>query len=359
MSLVRRLWEIVLELDRFIRMHFVGFAAVWCVLGAATAAGELAPRELIPVLLAALSFHVYAYVLNDVVDLPVDRTHPARRRDPLVRGAIRPGSALGVALLQVPLGFGVLWAAEAAPFAFAALGTGLASMTIYDVWGKRCPIPPLTDLAQGLGWGALAYVGAGLVADAPGALTHLLFVYGAGHIFLINGIHGGIRDLENDLARGSFTTAAFLGARPEAGSVRSTPAVLAFTLALQLGLASLLVGPVWLGAYGHGGGLDVAIRIVSLALAAALCFLAVRVARPELPGWDAAMRIHLFAIPFSLILLFLPSVGADVAVLVVVLYALPTVTLDFTRQLLLRLVSLGAVRRLSVAVPAGEEEDAP
>ena len=359
MSLVRRLWEVVLEIDRFIRMHFVGFAAVWCVLGAATAAGSLGPLEWIPVLLAALSYHVYAYVLNDVVDLPVDRTHPDRQRDPLVRGAIRPGTALGVALLQVPLGFGVLWAVGAAPFAWAALGAGFVLMTLYDVWGKRCPVPPLTDLAQGLGWGMLAYVGAGLVADEPSALTHLLCAYGAGHISLINGIHGGLRDLENDLARGSLTTAAFLGARPEAGGVRSTPGVLAFTLVLQLGLATLLVWPVWAGAYGHPSGLDVAARMLSLALAAGLCFLAVRVARPELPGWDASMRIHLFAIPFSLILLFLPVVGAPIAACVLVLYALPTVTLDFTRQLFARLLGLGAVRPLSVAVPEGDEEGAP
>jgi 4-hydroxybenzoate polyprenyltransferase len=359
MSLGRRLWEVVLEIDRFIRMHFVGFATVWCVLAAATAAGRLGPLELIPVLLAALCYHVYAYVLNDVVDLPVDRTHPDRQRDPLVRGAVRPGTALGFALLQVPLGFGVLWAVGAAPFAWAALGAGFLLMTIYDVWGKRCPVPPLTDLAQGLGWGTLAYVGAGLVADEPSALTHLLFAYGAGHILLINGIHGGIRDLGNDLARGSLTTAAFLGARPEAGAVRSTRGVLVFTLVLQLGLAVLLVWPVWAGAYGHPSGLQVVARLLSLALAAGLCFLAVRVARPELPGWDASMRIHLFAIPFSLILLFLPVVGAPIATLVLVLYVLPTVTLDFTRQFFARLLGIGAERRLSVAVPGGEEKGAP
>jgi len=340
LSLLRRLWELVLTIDRFIRMHFVGFAAVWCVLGAATARDPIGPRELIPVLLVALAYHVFAYVLNDVVDLPVDRTHPARQRDLLVRGGIRPGTALGVALLQVPLGFGVLWGAEAAPFAWLALGAGFALMGVYDVWGKRCPIPPLTDLAQGLGWGSLAYVGAGLVADETTPLTHLLFAYGAGHIFLINGIHGGIRDLENDLARGSLTTAAFLGARPVAGGCRSTPAVLAFTLTLQVGLAALLVGPVWSGAYDYPSGVADAARVGSLLLASGLCVLAVRVARPELPGWDVSMRLHLFAIPFSLILLFLPILGAPIATLVLVLYALPTVTIDFTRQLLARCLGL-------------------
>ena len=28
-------------------------------------------------------------------------------------------------------------------------------MTAYNVWGKRCPIPPLTDLVQAVGWAAL------------------------------------------------------------------------------------------------------------------------------------------------------------------------------------------------------------
>jgi 4-hydroxybenzoate polyprenyltransferase len=331
------LWERFLDIDHFVRLHFVGFAAVMCLLGATSAGATLSPGELTSVLAVAVCFHIYAYVLNDVVDLPVDRTHPARQKDLLVRGAVGPGAALAFALVQIPLSAGIVWLSGGDALACGALGAGYLLMGIYDLWGKKFPLPPLTDLAQGLGWGCLAYVGAGLVGGSPSTLTHLLFAYGAAHIFLINGIHGGIRDLANDLRQQRVTTAAFLGARPEPdGGVRSTGRVLAFSMVLQSGLAVLLVLPVWANSYGYEGALHPVMLGLAVGLAGLLLFLAVRVARPELPGWDTAMRVHLFLIPFSLILLFLPTLGAPLALLVVVLYALPGMTIDFTQQLLAR-----------------------
>src|SRR4029077_14145933 len=53
--------------------------------------------------------------------------------------------------------------------------------------------------------------------------------YGATFIFLINGVHGGLRDLVNDLRCGMATTASFLGARPRPdGQVESSPALQVF-----------------------------------------------------------------------------------------------------------------------------------
>src|SRR4029077_10201067 len=53
--------------------------------------------------------------------------------------------------------------------------------------------------------------------------------YGATFIFLINGVHGGLRDLVNDLRCGMATTASFLGARPRPdGQAESPPALQVF-----------------------------------------------------------------------------------------------------------------------------------
>jgi hypothetical protein len=88
-------------------------------------------------------------------------------------------------------------------------------MTVYNLYGKRCPCPPLTDFAQGLGWASLA-VYAALVLD-PGRRSHdwlvvgAVALFGVGFILLISGIHGGLRDLVNDRAHGRPTTARFLG----------------------------------------------------------------------------------------------------------------------------------------------------
>jgi 4-hydroxybenzoate polyprenyltransferase len=331
---LRRAWSIVLTVDRFVRIHFVGFASMLCLLGAASVTPAIEARSLAALVAVALCFHVFSYVLNDVIDLPIDRTQPLRRRDPLVRGAIRPGQALAFALLQIPLSFAVLLAAEAAPFAFLALGGGYAGMTAYNLWGKRCPVPLLTDAAQGLGWGSLALVGAGLEAATPPPLAILVCAYGAGHIFLINGIHGGLRDLDNDLAHGSRTAAIFLGARPTPSGPVAPPAVWIFSLGVQAALAALLLGALWAGAFGYSD----LVRSSLLGIVGGLCgicvFLAHRVARPQLPGWDVAMRLHLFLIPFTLIVACLPRLPIALQLALLAVYVLPVLTLEWTHRIL-------------------------
>ena len=100
-----------------------------------------------------------------------------------------------------------------------AIGTAFALSIVYDKWGKMCPVPPLTDLVQGLAWGSLAVFAALAASPKVGLLdirerTLPLLAFGVGFIFLINGVHGGLRDLWNDLTHHRKTTAIFLGAKP-------------------------------------------------------------------------------------------------------------------------------------------------
>jgi 4-hydroxybenzoate polyprenyltransferase len=207
------------DVDRFTRLHYFGFTSMLILLGAAMVRGD-PDKTLVGGLLAVgLCFHICSYVLNDVIDLDLDKKQPKRAKDPLVRGAISKEVALALALVQIPLAALLSFLLEASLWACLALGAGFALILVYNVWGKCCPFPPLTDLVQGLGWGSLVWYGA-LVArpDAPIDLilerTLPLFVYGTGFILLINGVHGGLRDLRTDRDNGMRTTALFLGARP-------------------------------------------------------------------------------------------------------------------------------------------------
>jgi 4-hydroxybenzoate polyprenyltransferase len=220
-------------IDGFIRIHYFGFTAMLVLLGAALFRPEPNMAFAAALVGAALAFHVYAYVLNDVIDLEHDKNEPRRKHHPLVAEAITPEAAAGIA--AGAFGVGILSALHATGFDFSAsvnrlaVGVfvgGLILMTIYNVWGKVCPVPPITDLVQGVAWGSLALFGAlsaasvdhrastsseiiALVWDRAGSL----FLYGTGFIFLINGVHGGVRDLENDSRNHKRTTAIFLGAK--------------------------------------------------------------------------------------------------------------------------------------------------
>ncbi len=183
------------------------------MLGAATAHPGVSASRLAALALVAVAFHLFAYVLNDVVDLPLDRTEPLRADSPLVRGLVRPGPALGFALVQVPLALGLHVWLGGRTSAAAVLAAGLLFMTAYNLYGKRLPVPPISDAVQGLGWVALALYGALMTGLRPGVLTAVLAALVFVYVLMINGIHGGLRDLANDRRHGARTTAIFLGGR--------------------------------------------------------------------------------------------------------------------------------------------------
>jgi 4-hydroxybenzoate polyprenyltransferase len=210
------------DCERLIRVHYVGFTVMLALLGGGAVAGAPSAGLIAGLLTVALSFHVYAYVLNDVIDLEVDRLQPRRQRDPLVRGAISRHTALAIALVQLPISCLATIQLHGDTRAWLALAAAYLLMFVYNRWGKVCAVPPVTDVVQGLGWGALALYG---MFIAKPELTSEdfervapIFVYGTGFIVLINGIHGGLRDLWSDGELKKRTTAIFLGAKRRPGS---------------------------------------------------------------------------------------------------------------------------------------------
>lgn len=277
-------------IDRFVRLHFLGFTALLLLLGARSVEADPSLGELATLLVIGLCFHDFAYVFNDVIDLPVDRTHPDRQADYLVRGVISPGQALAFSLVQIPIALGVAWWMGAGPAALACLLIGFALMAVYDLWGKRCPIPPLTDLAQGLAWGSLALFAALALGHQPNLLTLVATLHGVLFIFLINGVHGGLRDLDNDLARGRLTTASYFGAKPGAPISAS---LRRFALSIQVAMILTNLAPLLLGSLGFTGprGVIVSALVVGLSLAC-LVYMA-RVFHVTDPRWARDFRIHL------------------------------------------------------------------
>ena len=193
---------------------------MFVLLGVAGSSGEVPASDLALILVASIGFHVAVYVVNDIVDLPIDRTEPRRATSPLVLGTVTPGRMAVVAAAAAVVGVGtaavVAWSAGVA----MACATGL--LIVYDVWGKRCALPPLTDLVQGLGWAALLASGS-LAGGGTTATTAWLGAYVVVAILLVNGVHGAVRDLANDQRYGARTTARFLGASVDASGAFHLP----------------------------------------------------------------------------------------------------------------------------------------
>jgi hypothetical protein len=201
------------------------------------------------------------------------------------------------------------------PLAPGVLAAGFALMGAYNLWGKRCPLPPLTDAVQGLAWGSLAIHAALALGLAPTALTWMVAAYATVFIVFINGIHGSFRDLANDLASGARTTAIFFGARPVAASdQRQVPAVLSVyawvILAILVALNAVLLlrndfhygVRAWLATAAFVGGLT-GWSVV----------LQPRVLRPRAADSNVAWRLQMYIVLTALPVAF--AAYADVRIL--------------------------------------------
>ncbi len=217
--------------DQFVRTSYLGLTTIHLLLGVATTGVELPAPTLAALVFLAACFHVHIFLFNDVIDLEVDATQPRRANYPLVRGLRGEGvsreRALFIAWLAAALAVATAWCIGANRNAWLALAAGFVLIDVYNVWGKRFPVPPVTDAIQGLGWWGLVLFGV-FIAAPDTSLREItdralpLLAYSMGFTMLVTGVHGGLRDLVNDLAHGRINTAIFLGALPDTSSADAT-----------------------------------------------------------------------------------------------------------------------------------------
>lgn len=319
---------------RFVRLHYFGFSAVMILAGALTKRNP-GTAFILGLLIIAAAFHVFSYVLNDVIDLELDKTQPLRIGDPLVTGGISKETAIGVALSGVPLAFllvlHVTHFRAYGAYAFYVLAAGMLLMTVYNVWGKRFRVPVITDGVQGIAWGSLAVVG-GIVSDEAEWRSNMqhftlpVFAYGAFFLLLINGIHGGLRDLINDEAHDRWSTARLLGAiavdpRDPSKGVKSNWKIMLFAFVVHALIFASLGSFVLFNQATFGNW-----KWTISALAAVLSFslyVLFRVVRPLDPRRNDFIGYHLSWLLFAGVIVFVSAGALPLAIrIVLVLTAL-------------------------------------
>lgn len=206
-----------------VRMFRPGVAGVtlstWILSIASVPIGPLEP--VLASLLLAFAFHVFGVLSNDLADRDVDALTSRRRTSPLISGALSSGVYVVLAALSLVVvmaltlwwGISLLW-----------VGSAVAMMAVYNLFGKRLPIPVVMDVVQGLSWGAFFLALRQMVALHPeedyGTMLQVLSVV----LFftVMNGVHGGLRDVRVDAAAGRWTTPLLLGVQERDGFVRWT-----------------------------------------------------------------------------------------------------------------------------------------
>ena len=310
------------DIEHTVRGSFFGFSAMLPLIAAGTVDPDPSLGQIAALFIVALNIHLFGYLHNDLVDLPVDRTQPERAADPLVRGSLAVSHARMLVAVQVPISIAAVWAAGGRVPALLALSVTYGATVAYNLYGKRCAIPMLTDGVQGVAWFCLAAVGAAAMGGFNG-LSFVIAFFGFGFIFLINGVHGGLRDLANDLARGRNTTAIYFGARPiDAGNVYSPRALqhfasFAFALVVLPGALCLATNR-----FDYDTAALLAVTAVWLPLNVVSTWYLWQVIRPHQE--DRRRRIYAHQMPLLAppLVLFLPALGWPLRVTVLSTWAI-------------------------------------
>jgi 4-hydroxybenzoate polyprenyltransferase len=326
---VRR-WRRLQAVALFFRLSAFGATAVMALFGAASNSPHLPAGAALSLLAIAACYHVFAYLLNDVVDLPIDRHEARRAISPLVLGTVRPGVALAIALASVPLGLAIAGLTPGGRRAAVSLAVSFALMAVYDLFGKRTRVPWVTDVVQGLAWATLLLCGAA-VRGPWEPLTWMLFVFVTVYIVMANGVHGALRDLENDARQGARSVAIAMGARIDGDSRLVMPrSMTTYAWTLHAALVVLAFVPAALGEPPMAR----AARVVTVAALVVVSVLASRMAVDAVASPDPLIRRSAGTLHVVL-MIALPAIAVlaplDLAfkLLLVTVFALPLTVLGW------------------------------
>lgn len=135
--------------------------------------------QLFPVVLAFVAFCLTAssvYVINDLMDLAADRTHPRKRLRPFASGVLSAGQGAAMAAVLIPLAllFGL---GTGKPVYIAILGIYFAATFAYSLWLKRKLIIDVLMLGGLYTTRIVAGGAAGAIVLSPWMLGFSMFLF--------------------------------------------------------------------------------------------------------------------------------------------------------------------------------------
>lgn len=205
---------IVREYLKLSRSFNAGLTGISPVMGAISMGeGRLLPLFLL--FLVGFFGHVYGFVVNDIVDLKVDRLSSEISDRPLVSGTISKRNAWIFAIVSMILSLAIASFLSFRYYSFFPsmffLIASAISITIYDFISKKYPA---MDVFVGAGIFLLILYG----ASSVGKLTELAWIVvllGTIQVLFMQFIAGGLKDAENDYKANANTLAIKMGVRVE------------------------------------------------------------------------------------------------------------------------------------------------
>lgn len=146
---------------------------------------------------------IFGFVLNDFIDIEIDKKSKDLKDRPLVSGAISKQAALWICFASIILTFVtffILFYGEVITFfRFLSIVCILIAWilgSIYDVYGKKILG---SDVLVALSISFIFLIGAFAVNREPTMFTWIIFLLTFTNLFHMNAIEGGIKDVDHDV----------------------------------------------------------------------------------------------------------------------------------------------------------------
>jgi len=231
----------ILEYLRLPRLQTAAVTAVTPIVGSLVA-GQQDVVHLLVLFLIGFFYHIYGFVLNEYVDVEVDKKSIDLKKKPLVSNMIPKGYALFISLLSCACSclLTLYFFPSVLPLLFLLSAILLGG--IYDVYGKKIPG---SDFILGLGFFFICLMGASTVSHEFTTLTYIVCSIYFAHIVFNNAVEGGLKDVDHDTMGGAKTLATRMGVTVQNGMLKVTKVFTVFSSIIKIIFMGLIVS-LWL-----------------------------------------------------------------------------------------------------------------
>ncbi|DAC73179.1 MAG TPA: hypothetical protein DSN98_01260 [Thermoplasmata archaeon] len=163
--------------------------------------------------------HAYGFILNDIIDIKVDKLSNDLKARPLVRGSIsrRRAAFFAISCMVGSFLLSLVFFSELLNyvFLFFILLTAYFFATVYDVASKK--YPGMDIFVAGAVFFLILF-GASTIGT-PTTLAYIVALIGGLQVLFMNMINGAIKDIDHDKEGSANTIAIRLGAHIHAGII--------------------------------------------------------------------------------------------------------------------------------------------
>jgi len=200
--------------------------------------GQRDVSHLAVLFIIGLCYHIFGFVLNEYVDVEVDKKSIDLKRKPLVSSSITKNQALFIVIISILCGYAliVFFYRSIYPISFFSLALLLGGL--YDIYGKRIIG---MDFALGGGFFFIGLMGASTISTDFNVLVYLICLVYFLQIIFNNAVEGGLKDVDHDSIGGAKTLAQFMGVNVRLGVLQITKSFAGFAYVLRVFFFGLIV----------------------------------------------------------------------------------------------------------------------